>query len=356
MDLTAAATLQADSKKAIRHYKNYLTPLRQLQLWIYGRRMRAARCLPFLAPSQTTALTPPSLLLQLPDELILEIASYLSPADLMSLQDASLQIPTLIDTATVQRIDRNHYANRLNRDDYARACAEDDAGNFWFRRLVCSACMDIHPRSCFSATARRTPAHRRRCIVGNAADTRLRICAHWSVTHAELKALLARRPQSIDGGKIYCPDPVHEDDPSQGVLATDAAVELRAYKPYENGMVHLHTTLMGVRVVPGDSHALREALAQVDEPVCRHLHTSQLRVAPSDAGSENVFFDLFGPETRRPRGTHVVCSKCDRRAGCMLCQFDAGNGMLEVYLYSYKFFRRDAPAEDRQWLALVEHH
>ncbi|KAF4536093.1 Aminotriazole resistance protein [Lasiodiplodia theobromae] len=77
MDLTAAATLQADSKKAIRHYKNYLTPLRQLQLWIYGRRMRAARCLPFLAPSQTTALTPPSLLLQLPDELILEIASYL---------------------------------------------------------------------------------------------------------------------------------------------------------------------------------------------------------------------------------------------------------------------------------------
>lgn len=222
--------------------------------------------------------------------------------------------------------------------------------------------MDIHPRSCFSAAAvRRGPAYRR-CTISNAVNGRLHICAHWSVTHAELMAVVAGRPLSSQRGRdglIRCQDSTHAEDRSRGIRETLAAVQLCTWAPYKHGMVFVWQFLCNTCVVPGDVKAVRDALARVWIPLCTHIHTSELsivRTSVQKAGVEGRFFDLNGPGTRKSGRTDALfCNKCAGFTICSLHQRYIDDGMTEVILQLERAIPRDACAEDPKWLALVDY-
>ncbi|TKA72743.1 hypothetical protein B0A55_09952 [Friedmanniomyces simplex] len=188
-------------------------------------------------------------LLALPEELLLEIVSYVDPIDRLCLRRASRQLYFRLETPSVPRqrspAIAHCLAERLRRDDYLDLLRyEHQLHLLRATYLCCSACLRMHHRISFTHPERRKSPQSREC---KDAQALLRVCPHKTRTHAELMRELIATTLSTD---------ISPDHPPDGglVFACHYRTQNGDDQPYCNTRLLLHDTYLTVSGVHQLAH------------------------------------------------------------------------------------------------------
>jgi len=162
--------------------------------------------MPRKAHSGTNRIDEGQNLLRLPGELILDILDLLPPVDALSLRITCRYIRGLSSSISLQSrltlrdADFDKYAWRLRKDCFNRLVeyeeANDDSRRYTPRdRLLCSYCLDFHPRSAFGALETEGTAVNARERQCTASASTIYICPHTQMAFEDFLRL-SRTPSA----------------------------------------------------------------------------------------------------------------------------------------------------------------
>lgn len=215
--------------------------------------------------------------LNIPPELLLEVADSLDPVDLQALRTVCRafyhQLPAQrwLDWAT--KSNRFSFACKLDRDDKLENTA------------ICSACETLHARSCFSPSELARDPEARRC------EGSQRVFYFRPGFALSAKALRSKLEEIVfDVRQAYCFD--------EWICAADREPVLRQDSEEHNGYILGTFKLMecAPMQIP-TKKAVAEFLRQFNVPICPHTST----------GDPAVIDQYFLDPVQRP-GTSVLCN------------------------------------------------
>ena len=126
-------------------------------------------------------------ILRLPDELLAQILSQLSPSTLLSLHYTCHRFASLINTSAQRLYSQGPlYTHPENTQEWGHFLAMLERDNLLHGDLVCGACLKPHHPSLFSASDRPKPPDQRRCL--GYMDQKW-VCPHKLWTVDEIKLL-----------------------------------------------------------------------------------------------------------------------------------------------------------------------